>query len=84
MVCGVIKMLEVKKVVCQICVGKFNAIKYELDKTGSVIEKDCNEVTVTIDREYFNFEADNGKRVYSIKTSEILDFILSNIEGEVK
>ncbi|MEM3715185.1 MAG: hypothetical protein QXF82_09595 [Nitrososphaeria archaeon] len=77
-------MLEVKRVVYSICVGKFNALKYELDENGSVIKEDCNEVTVTIDREYFNFEADNGKTVYSIKTSEILDFILSNIEGEVK
>ncbi|MEM3629413.1 MAG: hypothetical protein QXW80_05285 [Candidatus Micrarchaeia archaeon] len=77
-------MLEIKKVICSICVVKFNAIKYELDENGSIIKEECIEVTVTIDREYFNFEADSGKRVYSIKTSEILDFILSNIENEVK
>ncbi|MEM2154513.1 MAG: hypothetical protein QXY76_06325 [Nitrososphaeria archaeon] len=75
-----IKMLEVKKVVCSICTRKFNATKYELDESSSVIEENCDEVTVTIDREYFNFEVDNGKIVYSIKTPEILDFILSNIK----
>ncbi|MEM3713579.1 MAG: hypothetical protein QXE05_03115 [Nitrososphaeria archaeon] len=62
---------------------KFNTIKYLLDDKASNIEETTTDIVITVDREYFNFEVEDGKIVYSIRTLDIQNFLLPKLMDKI-
>jgi len=68
-----------EKVECPVSINvrRLNAVKYVIGANDDVEEEDGALVTVSVDREYFNFELEDETIVYSIRTSDMIAFFLA-------